>query len=199
MKPSALLEVVTSARDPSDVDAAIMLSGFFNRNKDTPNAIAALDRALKAKPENPDLLLARAQLSGSSPQQMKQIRLKEAAKIAQPLDRELAMFELTSDEADQNIPLGHLKAAEGIDPKEPRASSTRCSNTTWPATTGIRQRHTLEKLADINADKVKGTLLALAIDNGPRPASEQDTKRRSAKRVAPQSTRSGHAVDPRLS
>src|SRR5207248_3168794 len=98
--------------NPADVEATLTLSGFYTRNKDNTNALATIDRGLQAAPNDPNLLLERARISGSSPAELKEIRLKEAGKISDPLSRELALMTLTRDDADQNVPLRHLQEAE---------------------------------------------------------------------------------------
>ncbi len=143
--------------NPGDVQAALMLSSLYSHNKDTTNAMAVLDQALKAKPDNTDLLLERARLGGSSPAEMKQIRLREAQKINDPLERELALMDLTRDEPDENIPLQHLQAAEKLNPKDARVLTAlfeyNLGRKNWD-----QAKSYADRLAQINADKVNGTL-----------------------------------------
>ena len=86
-----LLEAVASA-DPGDIEAALVLAEFYSRNKDIANAVAALDRALKAKPDQPRASAGAGPGLWKLAQELKQIRMKEADKIADPLEKELALL-----------------------------------------------------------------------------------------------------------
>jgi tetratricopeptide (TPR) repeat protein len=172
-----LLEGVLE-QNPADVEATLMLSGMYSRAKDNTNALATVDRGLKAVPNDPNLLLERARISGSSPAELKQIRLKEAEKISDPLSRELALMSLTRDDPDQNVPLRHLQAAEKIDPKDPRVLTEMFEYNTARGNFDTASTYA-DRLADINADKVKGTLFRWRLASA-RANAEQDAQKRNA-------------------
>ncbi len=151
-----LLDAVAQ-ENPGDVEAALMLSGVYSRDKDTPAALAAIDRAIKAKPDNSDLLLERARLSGGTAEELLKIRMADAEKIKDPLERELTLFSLTRGNPDENIPLGHLKAAEQVKPDDARVLTGmfeyHLGHRNWDKASDY-----VKRLSDINADKVNGAL-----------------------------------------
>ncbi|HEX3357779.1 MAG TPA: tetratricopeptide repeat protein, partial [Tepidisphaeraceae bacterium] len=165
------------AADPGDVQASLMLSAFYSHAKDNTNAVAALDRALKVKPDNTDLMLERARLGGSSVEQMKQIRLREAQKISDPLERELALMDLTRDEADENVPLQHLQAAEKLNPKDSRVLTAlfeyNLARRNWD-----QAKTYADRLSQINADKVNGTLFYWRLALNQAQTDQDSTKQR---------------------
>ena len=124
---------------------------------------------------------------------MHKIRLSEAEKISDPLEREIALYQLTAGGPDENTAMAHLQAAEKIKPKDKRVLAAmfgyHLEHHNWD------QANTYaNSLAEINADQVKGALYRWKLLG----TGGRRDRRPDARRVRRQGHRSGNAAHARF-
>jgi tetratricopeptide (TPR) repeat protein len=166
-----LLERLREGR-PDNVELAISLAQLYVEVGDRTKAMELVDSALARSPENARLKLMRGSIAGTD---IRGIRKEMVEQIADPFNKNLALFELAMQESREEDALKHAQAAHQLKPDELRVIAIlfnfALAQKDWNKATEY-----METLARRNYDDAGGLLYrvkyALAAGNLPDAAEK---------------------------
>lgn len=114
-----LLSSIRSA-DPGDPEATRILAQIYVSTDRKDQARRIVEEAIKANPEHKGLRYVQEQLADASAEKLIEMQKQFAQQIADPMTRELKLFELAKNQGKSDEALLHLQAAEKIKPQDPQ-------------------------------------------------------------------------------
>ena len=143
-------------QDPGDEDAAEALVAIYLSRNQNDQALATVDDALEADPENLQLQMLRRRIQGASPEELLEIQRKYVELQSDPLTKELQLAELARREGKAEQVVEHLRKAESIKPDNARVLELLFQHhlqaREWDQASAYA-----EKLGKLDADKAGGT------------------------------------------
>jgi tetratricopeptide (TPR) repeat protein len=159
------------AQEPGDAEAVNLLARLYVAENQKPQAVALVDAALKANPDDKSLAALKKVFAGAT---AKEIIESEA----DPLTRELNLAELAERSGNRKEAQDHLTKAAAIQPDSPRVLTAQFNEALAAAQWDDATKYA-DKLAAMNQDQAGGRLfrfrLAMAqkdLDKANQIASE---------------------------
>jgi tetratricopeptide (TPR) repeat protein len=174
-----LLKLIQQER-PNDESVVGSLAQAYMKKGDRAGAVAAIDAAMKAQPDNPRLALMKQRLVNpeEARAQLGKMQLDAIEKVPDPLTRELALANYYGQRNDQDKAMEHLVAAQKIAPEDIRVMqglfALHMDRKEWD-----KAAYYLEKLAALNSDQANGQVLRVqfALAQGKRDEALDQAKK----------------------
>ena len=164
--------------DPADVDAVNLLSQLDIRDNHREEAVALVNRALAAKPDDKRLKALSDNLAAQTPQEQTKLLQTRVDQITDPYQKALTEAQVEQSQGKTDDAIATLKGAEKLSPDDPRAPEARfgleITAKHWDDADAM-----LDTLSRLNVDQTGGALRRIQVIVG-RALNESDKAKQSA-------------------
>ncbi|QOV87658.1 tetratricopeptide repeat protein [Humisphaera borealis] len=146
------------ANEPSDVNAVRSLASMYRSMKLNDRCYQTVQAGLKANPDEPSLLLFKAELDGTDPKELRELARQTIEKtVKDPFDKAMRLYELEKMGGSAELAAGHLKQALAVRPQDLRALDLVFREALERRQFADAKVY-IEALVKLNADQVGGRL-----------------------------------------